>query len=133
MDRQKFEELVIKAIEELPAEFKDKLENVEIIIEDWPSPRQLSRLGIRHNTQLLGLYEGIPQTNRGQGYNLVLPDKITIFQKPIEATCHSDREIKAEIGTVVRHEIAHHFGIGDETLHSIETQKPRKKIYKTKP
>jgi len=134
MNMQKFEELVSKAVEELPAEFKNKLENIEIVIEDWPSPRQLSRLGLRHNTQLLGLYEGIPQTIRGQGYNLVPPDKITIFRKPIEANCGSDREITAEIAKVVRHEIAHHFGIGDDTLRSIETQKLKSKIHKkTKP
>ncbi|HEX75814.1 MAG TPA: metallopeptidase family protein [Dehalococcoidia bacterium] len=120
MHRQRFEALVIKAIEELPPEFQNKLENVDVVVEDWPSPRQLSQLGLKHNTQLLGLYEGVPQTRRGRGYNLVLPDKITIFQKPIEAKCRSDRRIENEIGKVVRHEIAHHFGIGDETLHRIE-------------
>ena len=133
MDRERFETLVIKAIEELPEEFKNKLENIEIIVEDWPTQRQLSQLGLKRNTQLLGLYEGIPQTNRGEGYNFVLPDKITIFQKPIEESCRSDGEIKTEIGKVVRHEIAHHFGISDSTLRSIEMQKLGKKIHKTKP
>jgi len=70
--------------------------------------------------QLLGLYEGIPQTKRGSGYNLVLPDKITIFQKPIERVCRNDEEIEAEVQKVVRHEIAHHFGIGDDVLRMIE-------------
>jgi predicted Zn-dependent protease with MMP-like domain len=125
MERQNFEELVIKAIEELPDEFKSKLENVDVVIEDWPSAAQLKRMGLRHPAQLLGLYEGIPQTKRGQGYNLVLPDKITIFQKPVEAQRHSKREIEQEIGEVVRHEIAHHFGIGDDTLRKIENQKAR--------
>ena len=132
MQRQKFEALVIKAIEELPPEFQSKLENVDVVVEDWLSPTQLRRLGLRHNTQLLGLYEGVPQTERGRGYNLVLPDKITIFQKPIEAKCRSDREIETEIGEVVRHEIAHHFGIGDDTLHRIESQKLRRNNYRTK-
>ena len=126
MQRQRFEALVIKAIEELPAEFQSKLENVDVLVEDSPSRRQLRQLGLRDSTQLLGLYEGVPQTERGRGYNLVLPDKITIFQKPIEARCRSEREIGIEIGNVVRHEIAHHFGIGDDTLYRIDRQKRRK-------
>ena len=123
MERQNFEALVFRAIEALPAEFKDKLENVDVMVEDWPSPQQMRRFGLRYKTKLLGLYEGVPQTRRDSGYNLVLPDKITIFQKPIELECHSDKEIESEIGRVVRHEIAHHFGIGDATLHQIESQK----------
>ena len=126
MERQKFEALVFRAVEALPAEFKGKLENVDIIVEDWPSPNQISRLGLGYKTQLLGLYEGVPQTKRDSGYNLVLPDKITIFQKPIEMKCRSDKEIEMEIGRVVRHEIAHHFGIGDAALYKIESQKLRK-------
>lgn len=127
MDRQEFEALVDKAIEALPPEFRSKLENVDIAVEDWPSPQQVSKLRLRSKAQLLGLYEGVPQTERNRGYNLVLPDRITIFQKPIELKCRSSQEIKEEIGSVVRHEIAHHFGIGDATLYKIERQKPKKK------
>jgi len=123
MERQEFDAIVFRAIETLPAEFKDKLENVDILVEDWPSPQQIRQLRLRDKAQLLGLYEGVPQTNRGSSYNLVLPDKITIFQKPIEAQCRSSQEIEAEIGSVVRHEIAHHFGIGDATLYKIERQR----------
>ena len=126
MEQHRFESLVIRAIEELPSEFQSKLENVDVVVESLPSRAQLNRLGIRHAGQLLGLYEGIPQTSRGRGYNLVLPDKITIFQKPIEAICRSDREIEREIDRVVRHEIAHHFGIGDATLYKIENQRLKK-------
>ena len=133
MQKQRFEALVIRAIEELPAEFQSKLENVDVLVEDWPSRRQLSDLGLRHSTQLLGLYEGVPQTGRSRGYNLVLPDKITIFQRPIEAKCRSGREIETEIGEVVRHEIAHHFGIGDETLSKIESQKSKPHKYRPNP
>ena len=127
MEKQKFEAIVFRAIEALPAEFQSKLENVDVMIEDWPSPNQISRLGLRYKTQLLGLYEGVPQTKRDSGYNLVPPDKITIFQKPIELKCRSDKEIEMEIGRVVYHEIAHHFGIGDAALYKIESQKLRKK------
>ncbi len=87
----------------------------------------MSRLKLRDRAELLGLYEGIPQIRRDSGYNLVLPDKITIYQRPIEMRCRSDREIEAEIGRVVKHEIAHHFGIGDAALYEIERQKRRNK------
>jgi predicted Zn-dependent protease with MMP-like domain len=126
MERQAFEAIVFRAIEALPAEFQSKLENVDVLVEDWPSPQQASRLRLRSRAQLLGLYEGVPQTRRGSGYNLVPPDKITIFQKPIEMKCRSHKEIEIEIGRVVRHEIAHHFGIGDATLYRIERQKPER-------
>ena len=123
MERQKFETLVDRAIEALPEEFKSKLENIDVLVEDWPSPQQMSRLKLRSRAQLLGLYEGVPQTKRDSGYNLVLPDKITIFQQPIEMECRSETEVEAEIRRVVQHEIAHHFGIGDATLYKIERQK----------
>ncbi len=129
MDRQVFETLVFRAIEALPAEFKSKLENIDVLVEDWPSPQQINKLKLRNKAQLLGLYEGVPQTKRDSGYNLVLPDKITIFQKPIELECRSDKEIEAEIGRVVQHEIAHHLGIGDATLYKIERQKLNKNDY----
>jgi predicted Zn-dependent protease with MMP-like domain len=127
MEKQKFEAIVFRAIEALPAEFQSKLENVDVMIEDWPGPNQIRRLGLRYKAQLLGLYEGVPQTKRDSGYNLVPPDKITIFQKPIELKCSSEKEIEMEIGRVVRHEIAHHFGIGDAALYKIERQKLGKK------
>jgi predicted Zn-dependent protease with MMP-like domain len=127
MEREEFETLVYRAIEALPAEFRSKLENVDVLVEDWPSPQQMNRQKLRDRAQLLGLYEGIPQTKRDSGYNLVLPDKITLFQRPIEMQCHSDSEIEAEIGRVVQHEIAHHFGIDDATLYKIEKQKLRRK------
>jgi predicted Zn-dependent protease with MMP-like domain len=129
MERQRFEKLVDSAIESLPEEFKSKLENIDVLVEDWPSPQQMNRLKLGNKAQLLGLYEGIPQTRRDSGYNMVLPDKITIFQKPIEMECRSDKEIEAEISRVVKHEIAHHFGIGDATLYKIERQKYTRRGY----
>lgn len=120
IQRERFYELVMKAIDGLPPVFQDKLENLDVIVTDWPSPAQLARSNIRGRYGLLGLYEGIPQTRRGRGYGMVLPDKITIFRKPIEARCRSWSDVEVEIGRVVRHEIAHHFGIDDDTLRSIE-------------
>ncbi|MFH1486890.1 MAG: metallopeptidase family protein [Chloroflexota bacterium] len=118
--RVRFEALVHKAITDLPEEFKSRLENVDVLVEDWPAQRQLGRVGARSRWELLGLYEGVPLTVRGAGYNMVPPDRITIFRKPIEEKCHSEVEIAREIQRVVRHEIAHHFGISDQRLSVIE-------------
>ena len=128
MDREKFETLVVEAIDNLPLEFRNKLENVDVVVEDWPTSGQLKKVRLSHRSQLLGLYEGVPQINRGRGYVLVPPDKISIFRKPIEGQCHSNEEIGVKISEVVCHEIAHHFGIDEKTLHSIENKKYRKRI-----
>jgi len=118
--REKFYDLVMKAVEELPPIFQERLENVDIVVADWPSPAQLAKSNIRGRFGLLGLYEGVPHTRRGPGYSMVLPDKITVFRKPIEARCHSWKEAEEEIGRVVRHEIAHHFGFDEGELRDIE-------------
>ena len=120
MEHNKFEELVVAVISGLPAEFQELMDNVDIIVEDWPTRTQLREVGLRNKDDLLGLYEGTPRTNRGQNYNLVLPDKITIFQKPLESQCKSLNELRQEIANTVKHEIAHYFGIDDERLREIE-------------
>ena len=119
MDRDKFEEIVDKAVKSLPAEFLEHLDNVEVLTADQPTPGQLRKSSLKADQTLLGLYEGVPQTRRGTSYGMVLPDKITIFQKTIEARCRNDEEILAEIEHVVKHEIAHHFGITDARLREI--------------
>lgn len=120
MQKKEFEKLVAKAVSSIPQEFTDLLDNIDIIVQDWPTTKQLKSVGLRNKNSLLGLYEGIPRTNRGQNYNLALPDKITIFQKPLEAKCRSISELKAEIIKTVKHEIAHYFGIDDDRLNEIE-------------
>ena len=127
MERERFEELLFKAVDSLPVEFREKLENVDIVVEDLPGSRQTKKLRLRQGSDLLGLYEGVPRTSRGQSYNLVLPDKITLFQKSIESICNSDREIEAEITVTLKHEIAHHFGISDATLRKIEKRQGKKR------
>ena len=119
MDREKFEDLVDKAVKSLPEDFLNHLDNVEVVVADQPTADQLRRNKIAANQTLLGLYEGVPQTRRGSNYGMVLPDKITIFQKTIEAKCRNDEEVLAEIEHVVKHEIAHHFGISDARLREI--------------
>lgn len=118
MDRERFQRLVARAVEELPEEFLAVLDNVDIVLEDRPTRAQLGET--QRGYTLLGLYEGVPQTERGAHYGLVPPDKITIFQKPIEGICHGDDEIIAEINRVVKHEMAHHFGIDDARLDQLE-------------
>ena len=127
MQREAFEALVARAIDNLPPEFQRKLENVDVVVEDWPTPGQLRQAKHIHPTQLLGLYQGVPQTRRGERYGMVLPDKISIFQKPIEAQCRFGDEIEAKVEEVVRHEIAHHFGLDEKALRRIESEKRRKK------
>ena len=123
MDRESFIWLVTKAVESLPDEFQAKLENIDVVVEDQPTSRQLAEVGLKRDRTLLGLYEGVPLTDRGRNYGLVVPDKITIFQKPIEAECRNEAEITSEIQSVVRHEIAHHFGISDTRLRQLEKGK----------
>ena len=120
MDRERFETLVARVVESLPEEFHTRLENIDVVVEDWPSQGQLAEVGLKRGATLLGLYEGVPLTRRSSHYGLVPPDKITVFQKPVEAKCRNDAEITAEIQRVVRHEIAHHFGIGDDRLEQLE-------------
>jgi predicted Zn-dependent protease with MMP-like domain len=116
MDNRRFESLVTQAVEGLPEEFQERMENVDIVIADRPTRRQdRPRRGEKPGI-LLGLYEGVPLTDRGDHYGFVMPDKITIFQKNIEAVCRNDDEVVVEVRKVVIHEIAHHFGISDARL-----------------
>jgi predicted Zn-dependent protease with MMP-like domain len=121
MERERFEHLVSEAVAGLPQEFRDLLENIDVVVEDFPTGNQ-SRKAVGRGT-LLGLYEGVPMTGRGSGYNLVVPDKITIFQNVIESFFTSDIEIEREVRNVVLHEIAHHFGLDDHRLEQIEAEK----------
>jgi predicted Zn-dependent protease with MMP-like domain len=116
--RSEFEELVRQAVESLPDEFFSRLSNVDITVERAPSRAQLLQQGIPEDGLLLGLYEGVPLTSR-ENYGFNLPDKITIFQESLEESCDSPDEIVQEVRDTVMHEIAHHFGIDDETLHSL--------------
>lgn len=123
MDREKFEKLVAQAIGHLPEEFQNKMANVDVVVSGQPSRSQLTESGIGSGHTLFGLYEGVPQTRRGLGYGLVPPDKITIFQKPIEAAYRNEQEIAAAVVMVVKHELAHHFGLSDARLRQIEGDK----------
>ncbi len=117
--RARFEELVAQAVAELPEPFAAALHNVEIVIEDRPSPDDLLGTKVRPHCTLLGLYRGVPLSRRGRGYNLVTPDVIVIFREPIERLARDDADLADRIRRVVHHEIAHYFGISDDRLREI--------------
>jgi predicted Zn-dependent protease with MMP-like domain len=119
MNRDTFQHLVARALDELPAEFQEKLDNVEVVVEDWPDRETMRLAGVRHPAQLLGFYHGVPQAKRTHSYGLILPDKISIYQRPIEMHNHTMARVQATVAHVLRHEIAHHFGISDERLREI--------------
>lgn len=110
-----FRKLVGEAIDSLPVEFAKKLNNIAVVVEAAPTVQQLRKLRLPPGILLFGLYEGIPQTKRGN-YSGVLPDKITIFKRSIEKVARSSKEIKAQVRATVIHEIGHHFGLSDKEL-----------------
>ena len=116
MDKTSFEQLVLAAMEELPPKIWHKMENIAVTVEEEPSAQTLRKQGIKPPAILLGLYEGVPQTKRGMNYANVLPDKITIFKKPVESLCRNEIELKNKVKEVVVHEIGHHFGLSDREL-----------------
>jgi len=115
MDEQRFRELVKEALDSLPKEFAEKLDNVSVVVDDFPTPFQLSKSKLPPYTLLLGLYEGVPQTKRGNYYSSI-PDKITIFKNAIERVAGDDDQIRAQVRVTVIHEIGHHFGLSEEDL-----------------
>ena len=118
MQRSTFEQLVRKALEGLPEEISSRLENVDLVVEESPSTEQLAGHVLEDDDYLLGLYEGVPLIDRSD-YGMVLPDKITLFQKSVEAICESDEEVVREVRDTVIHEVAHHFGIDDERIEEL--------------
>lgn len=122
MNREKFEQIVAEGIEAIPEKFLQKLDNVAIVIEDNPTAEQKKKLKIGNGWTLFGLYEGVPQSRRGVHYSSP-PDKITIFQKPIEEEADSEEEIKEIVKNTVWHEIAHHFGMDEPKVRKLEAKK----------
>ena len=111
-----FDRLVIDAINELPQDLKDRLSNVSVVVEDKPSSSVLGKLRLMPNMTLMGLFQGIPLNKKSVWHSGTLPEKITIYQKNIEALCRSEEEIKRRIKNVVRHEVAHFAGFTEEEI-----------------
>lgn len=127
MEDNKFNEIVTKAAASLPQKFRKALKNIEIVVKDLPNEDELIEFEDREDLEegdhyiLLGLYQGVPLPERSvTGYNLVLPDKITLFRKSIEEICHGDEnKMEEEIKRTFLHEIGHYFGIDDEKLREL--------------
>ncbi|HEV2895095.1 MAG TPA: metallopeptidase family protein [Actinomycetota bacterium] len=109
--REAFLRLVEEAVESIPPEFRDRLANVDFVVEETPRGDELES-----GELLLGLYQGVPLTERGAGYFGVLPDRIVLFRRPIEARARSDADLAELVHEVVLHEVAHYFGIDDDRL-----------------
>jgi predicted Zn-dependent protease with MMP-like domain len=122
MNKKKFEKLVEEALEDIPEEFNEKLENVTVIVEDRPSREVYERTGSSPYSLIFGLYHGVPFKHRGPLFGNQPPSVIVIYQEPIERIYSSEEEIKNKVAEVVKHEIAHHFGMDDPYLEEIEKE-----------
>jgi predicted Zn-dependent protease with MMP-like domain len=122
MQRRRFLSLVREALADLPAPYSEWLENVDVVVERRPGPHHRREAGLKRGETLFGLYEGIPLTLRGGDYSMVLPDKITIFQEPLEQEFPEDPDLIDEVRRTVLHELAHHFGMDDHELEGLDVE-----------
>lgn len=117
-DKQ-FKKIVAEAIDGIPPPYIDKLENVAFIIGDAPTPKQSQKLGLRCHDLLFGLYEGVPLPRR-MGTTKLLPDKITLFKKPLQTVSHDLGELTKHVQDTIWHEVAHYYGLGHRRIHELE-------------
>jgi predicted Zn-dependent protease with MMP-like domain len=122
LTRREFEEIVVSALRRLPKFFKKKMKNVDVVVENRAPRDLLSEMGLRSPFELLGLYQGVPLDRRGFYYGNVLPDKITLFQIPIESMCQTKEEVEEKVKEVVIHEVGHYFGLDDDKLRELEDE-----------
>ena len=115
-----FDAIISNALDELPDQYTENLKNVAIVMADEPTEDQRIKLRLRCNETLFGLYEGIPLTQRGAGYNLVLPDKITLFKHPMMQASTDFIHFKKQVKHTLWHEIAHHYGLQHDRIHELE-------------
>jgi predicted Zn-dependent protease with MMP-like domain len=118
--RERFTILVEDALREIPRRFRDAMKNVAVVVEEEPPPDVLEEMEIGPDDTLFGLYQGTPLTERGWGYGNSLPDRISIYQFPIEDACEDDEEIRDCIAETVIHEFGHYFGMSEEEIEEIE-------------
>lgn len=123
MDDQTFGQLVNDGIAAIPEHFRNKIENVAFVIEDNPSEEQKLQMHLGTQRKLLGLYQGIPQTERGVHYYAVLPDKITIFKEPILSLSNDPETIRKIVADTVWHEVGHHFGLNEAQVRKREAER----------
>jgi predicted Zn-dependent protease with MMP-like domain len=120
MNRAAFERLVTEAIALIPKRFRREIRNLALVVEDEPSPDLLEEMDIEPPDSLYGLYQGTPLTERRWDYGNTLPDRITLYQKPIEEDCEDEDEVRAVIGETLIHEVGHYFGLSEEEIEEIE-------------
>jgi predicted Zn-dependent protease with MMP-like domain len=120
MTRERFTELVEEALQEIPRRFRRAMTNVAVVVEDEPPPHVLEDMEIEPGESLFGLYQGTPLPDRGWGYGNTLPDRISIYQGPIEDACEDDDEIRDCVAETVIHEFGHYFGMSEEEIEAIE-------------
>ncbi len=120
MTRERFRQLVAEAIDTIPARFRRELRNIAIVVEDRPSEDLLEEMEIDPPGTLLGLYQGTPLTERRWDHGNVLPDRIAIYQEPIEDISETQEDVVTEIGETLIHEIGHYFGLSEDELEEIE-------------
>ena len=120
MTRQRFQQLVEEALEQIPRRFRAEMKNVAVIVEDAPSPELLEEMEIEPGDSLFGLYQGTPLPERSWAYGNALPDRISIYQQPIEEACADDEEIRGCVAETVIHEFGHYFGMDEDQIEEIE-------------
>jgi predicted Zn-dependent protease with MMP-like domain len=120
MTRERFRRLVSAAIDSIPTRFRQQLVNVAVVVEDEPSPDLLAEMEIEPPDTLFGLYQGTPLTERRWDHGNTLPDRITIYQRPIEDVSDSEADVITEIGETLIHEVGHYFGLSEEEIEEIE-------------
>jgi predicted Zn-dependent protease with MMP-like domain len=118
--RQRFQQLVEEALDHIPRRFRAEMKNVAVIVEDAPSPEILEEMEIEPPDSLFGLYQGTPLPERTWGYGNALPDRISIYQQPIEEACADDEEIRGCVAETVIHEFGHYFGMDEDQIEEIE-------------
>jgi predicted Zn-dependent protease with MMP-like domain len=120
MTRERFTQLVEEALREIPRRFRDEMRNVAVIVEDDPAPHILAEMEIEPPDSLYGLYQGTPLPERGWGYGNALPDRISIYQGPIEESCEDDEAVRDCVAETVIHEFGHYFGMSEDEIEEIE-------------
>ena len=125
MDRERFEALVEDAWDAIPDEFRERFANLAVFVEDEPSEEQLESAGVAPGHTLLGLYQGVPLSRRGFGYTLAMPDRVTLFQGPIERASPSRRDVPQVIYDTLWHELAHHLGMDEKEVRAAERRRGR--------
>jgi predicted Zn-dependent protease with MMP-like domain len=122
MTRERFEGLVREAVSLIPRRFRDEMKNLALVVEAEPSPELLAEMEIEPPDSLYGLYQGTPLTERSWDFGNNLPDRITIYQRPIEEDCKDEDDIRMVIGETLIHEVGHYFGLSEEEIEEIEEQ-----------